>query len=159
MMMKTIAANTNILHVDVAGELHPGQHWQELRCGLRCEPSHPLPSSWSLLLWAKQVTHILFSYAPKSTPLSANSLCQFLSPPIPAKSKIVVSAVVTQIVPTQTLTCSLELWLVGQERQMTSNQSYSRMHSSSIRNTQKILIFAHHYSVVYIYERNSSFLC
>ena len=92
-------------------------------------------------------------------PLSANSLCQFLSPPIPAKSKIAVSAVAIQIVPTQTLTCSLELWLVGQERQMTSNQSYSRMHSSSIRNTQKILIFAHHYSVVYIYERNSSFLC
>ena len=51
------------------GELHPGQHWSKFRCGLRCQPSHPLPPPWSLLLWTKQVTDPLI---PGPLPFSSN---------------------------------------------------------------------------------------
>ena len=92
MVTKSIAVNANMA---VAGELHPGQHWQELHCGLWCQPTNPLPSSWSLLLWAKQVTqhsttcHMLQKascYGPNrfsQQDLMSKSKKQSLSPLIP----------------------------------------------------------------------------
>ena len=86
------------------GSLHPGQHWEKLRCGLRGESSHTLPPSWSLMLRAKQVGHQVL----------------IVILPFAISTKITLPAVVIQIVPTPTRTYSLEPWLVDQETRMTS---------------------------------------
>ena len=63
----------------------------------------------------------------KAPPFNSHILFRFT----PIFSKNTLSAVVTQIVPTQTRTCSQEPWLVGREKQMTSNKSYSFFKNSS----------------------------